>query len=160
MVMLPHKLTIINNYLTPMKKVEEYIFYRTYMAYKKKDDPALFSSVMYLIGIYFSLLMPIHSSIIDLFKGIGKNYEKGMMFVCMIIIGIYVIRKYYNPKNLKNILVQNQKKRKILPTWCYFTILPISMVIGVTLYILTSIYIIQGFSLEGIIYQKIIEILK
>ena len=130
------------------------------MAYKKKDDPALFSSSMYLIGIYFSLLMPIHSSIIDLFKGIGKNYEKGMMFGYMIIFCIFVIRYNYNKKNLNNILVQNQKKRKILPTWCYFTILPISMVIGVTLYILTSIYIIQGFGLEGIIYQKIIEILK
>jgi len=158
--MPPHKLTIINNYLTPMKKVEEYIFYRTYMAYKKKDDPALFSSSMYLIGIYFSLLMPIHSSIIDLFKGIGKNYEKGMMFVCMIIIGIYVIRKYYNPKNLNNILVQNQKKKKILPTWCYFTILPISMVVGVALYGLITSYVIKKFGLEGIIYQKIIEILK
>ena len=143
-----------------MKKIEEYIFYRTYMAYKKKDDPALFSSVMYLIGIYFSLLMPIHSSIIDLFKGIGKNYEKGMMFVCMIIIGIYVIRKYYNPKNLKNILAQNRKKKKILPTWCYFTILPISMVIGVALYGLITSFVIKKFGLEGIIYQKIIEILK
>ena len=143
-----------------MKKVEEYIFYRTYMAYKKKNDPALFSSVMYLIGIYFSLLMPIHSSIIDLFKGIGKNYEKGMMFGCMIIIGIYVIRKYYNPKNLKNILAQNRKKKKILPTWCYFTILPISMVIGVALYGLITSFVIKKFGLEGIIYQKIIEILK
>ena len=158
--MPPHKLTIINNYLTPMKKIEEYIFYRTYMAYKKKNDPALFSSVMYLIGIYFSLLMPIHSSIIDLFKGIGKNYEKGMMFVCMIIIGIYVIRKYYNPQNLKNILAQNRKKKKILPTWCYFTILPISMVIGVALYGLITSFVIKKFGLEGIIYQKIIEILK
>ena len=130
------------------------------MAYKKKNDPALFSSVMYLIGIYFSLLMPIHSSIIDLFKGIGKNYEKGMMFGCMIIIGIYVIRKYYNPKNLKNILAQNRKKKKILPTWCYFTILPISMVIGVALYGLITSFVIKKFGLEGIIYQKIIEILK
>ena len=143
-----------------MKKVEEYIFYRTYMAYKKKDDPALFSSSMYLIGIYFSLLMPIHSSIIDLFKGIGKNYEKGMMFGSMISIGIYMIRKYYNPKNLKNILAQNRKKKKILPTWFYFTILPISMVIGVALYGLTTSYVIKKFGLEGIIYQKIIEILK
>ena len=153
--MPPHKLTIINNYLTPMKKVEEYIFYRTYMAYKKKDDPELFSSSMYLIGIYFSLLMPIHSSIIDLFKGIGKNYEKGMMFGCM-IIRIYVIRKYYNPKNLKNILAQNRKKKKILPTWCYFTILPISIVVA--LYGLITSFVIKKFGLEGIILPK--EILK
>ena len=158
--MPPHKLTIINNYLTPMKKIEEYIFYRTYMAYKKKDDPALFSSLMYLTAIYIFLLMPIYGSIANLFRNNRNIYDQGIVVGSMISIGIYVIRKYYNPKNLKNILAQNQKKRKILPTWCYFTILPISMVIGVTLYILTSIYIIQGFSLEGIIYQKIIEILK
>ena len=78
----------------------------------------------------------------------------------MIIIGIYVIRKYYNPKNLKNILAQNRKKKKILPTWCYFTILPISMVIGVALYGLITSFVIKKFGLEGIIYQKIIEILK
>ena len=104
--------------------------------------------------------MPIYGSIANLFRNNRNIYDQGIVVGSMISIGIYVIRKYYNPKNLKNILAQNRKKKKILPTWCYFTILPISMVIGIALYILTSIYIIQGFSLEGIIYQKIIEILK
>ena len=158
--MPPHKLTIINNHLTPMKKVEEYIFYRTYMAYKKKNDPALFSSSMYLTTIYIFLLMPIYGSIANLFRNNRNIYDQGIVVGSMISIGIYVIRKYYNPKNLKNILAQNRKKKKILPTWCYFTILPISMVVGVALYGLTTSYVIKKFGLEGIIYQKIIEILK
>lgn len=104
--------------------------------------------------------MPIYGSIANLFRNNRNIYDQGIVVGSMISIGIYVIRKYYNPKNLKNILAQNRKKKKILPTWFYFTILPISMVIGVALYGLTTSYVIKKFGLEGIIYQKIIEILK
>lgn len=83
----------------------------------------------------------------------------GFLLYGMPYIIIRIIRKYYNQKNLNDILAQNQKK-KILPTWFYFTILPISMVIGVALYGLITSYIIKKFDLEGIIYQKIIEILN
>lgn len=143
-----------------MKKIEEYIFYRTYMAYKKKNDPALFSSSMYLTTIYIFLLMPIYGFIANLFRNNESIYHRGIVIGNIISIGIYVVRKYYNQKNLNNILAQNQKKKKILPTWLYFTILPISMVIGVALYGLITTYVIKKFDLEGIIYQKIIEILN
>ena len=143
-----------------MKKIEEYIFYRTYMVYKKKNDPALFSSSMYLTTIYIFLLMSIYGFIANLFRNNESIYHRGIVIGNIISIGIYVVRKYYNQKNLNNILAQNQKKKKILPTWLYFTILPISMVIGVALYGLITSYIIKKFDLEGIIYQKIIEILN
>jgi|GEM_PF-1087141 hypothetical protein len=142
-----------------MKKIEEYIFYRTYIAYKKKNDPALFSSVMYLCAIYMALSLFICGTFANFFRSKYHSYDKWIFIIWYAFIIIRIIRKYYNQKNLNDILAQNQKK-KILPTWFYFTILPISMVIGVALYGLITSYIIKKFDLEGIIYQKIIEILN
>ncbi|WP_111959229.1 hypothetical protein [Chryseobacterium lathyri] len=136
-----------------MKKIEENIFYRVYIAYLNKDYPATFVSCLYIAFVYMFLFAPIYGLCIDLFKGIGKNIIKFLYIIYVAVILIIIFKKYYNKVTLNNILNRNKHKKQYLPTWCYFIILPISMILGIGLYILVSIQILQRLNLEGYLYD-------
>lgn len=130
-----------------MKKIEEYIFYRVYTAYQKKDDIPLFSSVMYIIAIYMALSLFICGSIANLVKSNDFPYDKGVFIIWYSYIIIYVLRKYYNKSIRNRILNHNSLKRKLFPNWFYFLLLPLSIILGIVLYSLCYVYIIKQYNL-------------
>lgn len=136
-----------------MKKIEENIFYRTYIAYLNKDYPATFVSCLYIAFIYIFLLAPIYGLLSDLLSGIDKRTMKLLYAVYVLIILIMVFRKYYNKNIFNRVLSENKIKKTYLPTWSYFLVLPLCMILGIGSYILISVYIIQQFNLEGYLYR-------
>lgn len=136
-----------------MRKIEENIFYRVYIAYLNKDYPATFVSCLYITFIYMFLLAPIYGLCIDLFKGLDVNIVKFLYIIYVMVIFIVIFKKYYNKVTLNAILNRNKNNKQYLPTWCYFLILPVSMVFGISFYILISIQVLQRFSLEGYLYD-------
>ncbi|HCA07163.1 hypothetical protein [Chryseobacterium sp.] len=135
-----------------MKKIEENIFYRVYIAYLNKDYPATFVSCLYIALIYMFLLAPIYGLCIDLLQGLDKNIVKFIYVIYVATIILIIFKKYYKKAILKNVLDKN-KSKQYLPTWCYFLILPLSMILGVGFYVLISIQILQRFNLEGYLYK-------
>lgn len=136
-----------------MRKIEENIFYRTYIAYLNRDYPATFVSCLYITCIYIFLLTPIYGLSVKLLTGVDKNVVKLLYAIYVLIILILVFRKYYNKNIFNRVLNENKIKKRYLPTWSYFIILPLCMVLGIGSYILTSVYIIQKFNLEGYLYN-------
>jgi len=136
-----------------MRKIEENIFYRVYIVYLNKDYPATFVSCLYLTFIYMFLLAPIYGVCIDLFKGLDKNIIKFIYIIYVVVIFVMIFKKYYNKVILHAILNGNKNNKQYLPTWCYFLILPVSMIFGIGFYILISTQVLQRFSLEGYLYD-------
>lgn len=136
-----------------MKKIEENIFYRIYIAYLNKDYPATLVSCLYITLIYIFLLAPIYGLCIDLLIGINKSIIKILYTIYVLAILFFTFKKYYNKENLSKIIKENRSTKKSLPAWCYFLILPISMIFGLGSYILISIHILQKFNLEGSLYN-------
>ncbi|KXH79543.1 hypothetical protein [Chryseobacterium kwangjuense] len=136
-----------------MRKIEENIFYRVYIAYLNKDYPATFVSCLYITFIYMFLLAPIYGFCIDLLKGLDKNIIKFLYIIYVVIILILIFKKYYNKVTLQAILNGNRNNKQYLPNWCYFLILPVCMIFGIGLYILITIQVLQRFNLEGYLYS-------
>lgn len=136
-----------------MKKIEEIIFYRIYIAYLKKGDSAKFASCLYIAFIYIFLLAPIYGLLINLLKGISEGAIKFLYVIYLTAIVFIVFRKYYSKSKFEKIFSDNRIKKLFLPTWFYFFVLPLSMIYGVGLYILLSIHVLQRFNLEGMLYD-------
>jgi len=136
-----------------MKKIEENIFYRIYVIYLARDYPAKFVSSLYIAFIYIFLFAPVYGLCVDLIHGVDKLIIKFLYAFYFLLILIRIFIKYYNKVILTNVFKENKNKKIIFPNWCYFLILPLSMIFGIGLYILLSQSIMQKFNLEGYLYN-------
>ena len=135
-----------------MKKIEENIFYNIYNSYLKKDYPATFVSSLYISFIYIFLFAPIYGFVVDLLQGIDKSFIKMLYAGYVVFILFFIFKKYYNKKTLNKILKIGETQ-KYFKSWIYFLTLPLSMILGVGVYILISINIVKRFNLEGFLYN-------
>lgn len=133
-------------------KIEENIFYNIYNSYLKKDYPATFVSSLYISFIYIFLFAPIYGFVVDLLQGINKGFIKILYAGYVVLILFLIFKKYYNKKTLYTILKIGDAQ-KSFNSWVYFLMLPLSMILGVGVYILVSIYIVKRFNLEGVFYN-------
>ncbi|SDI27167.1 hypothetical protein SAMN04488062_1342 [Flavobacterium omnivorum] len=133
-----------------MIKIRDYIFYRTYEAYKKKEHPALFSSTLYLSACDLFLFSFSYGICIYLLDGIEKKYKYYIFLLYFSIVVFLNINKYYKKQKIKDLisLYQNNYLNKTISSWVFFFILPICMVVGIGFHILISI-IIKKYNLEG-----------
>lgn len=139
-----------------MIKLKNYIFYRTYIEYLKKNDPARFASSLYLSAIEFTLVLPVFGFILELFRYHNVFYGK-LIFVLLIIIIALNLKYYFNDGILKNIITSNKnnKYNKTISKWWFFCILPLSMIIGFGSHILISIHIVKEYNLQGFLYKLV-----
>lgn len=128
------------------------------MAYKEKDDIPLFSSVIYIIAIYMALSLFICGTFANLFKSKGFPYDKSIFIIWYSFIIIRILKKYYNKSIRNKILVDNSMKHKLFPNWFYFLLLPLSILLGILLYIICYVYIIDKYNLHGYLYKLIANI--
>ncbi len=135
----------------------DYVFYRTYMAYKKgKTDPPRFSSICYIIACLIGLTFPIYGFVCDLFKYESSKVDEWIYWLGIIGIVVWTFRTF-NRNHISTILYRykNNRFNKKIPTWLFFLIFPICAVIGVALYINICIHIINPLNLEGCLYRLI-----
>ena len=135
-----------------MRKIEENTFYNIYKSYLKKDYPATFVSSLYISFIYIFLFAPIYGFAVDLLHGINKNFIKILYATYVVLILFFIFKKYSNKKTLNKILKIGETQ-KHFKSWIYFLMLPLSMILGVGVYILISINIVKRFNLEGFLYN-------
>lgn len=124
-----------------MIKIRDYIFYRTYEAYKKKGHSALFSSILYLSACDLFLFSFIYGICIYLLDGIEKKYKYYIFLLYFSIVVFLNIKKYYKTQKIEDLinLYQNNYLNKTIGSWVFFFILPICMVVGIGFHILISI---------------------
>lgn len=122
----------------------DYIFFRIYRVYKVKHDPAMLNSILYLSCVLMFVLLPITGVIFEMVRKDGKI---NLLFFILYFISIlaFISVRYGNKKkvnNLYNRYSQHNLNRKI-PTYCFFLILPICIILGVSIYILILKYVIN-----------------
>jgi hypothetical protein len=129
----------------------DYVFYRVYLQYLKKNDPAKFASTLYISVIYIFLLSPLLEIIAEIFR--KKNGKIPIVLFVMYIIFILLfnfIRYFKNDKIEKmKMIFKSNKYNKQIPGWIFFFILPFFMIIGIMLVVLISKYIIEPYRLSG-----------
>ena len=137
-----------------MIRILDYIFYRTYIAYMKKNDPAEFVSPLYLWLCLFFLFLPLFAIFGDMASGDNGIYTNCVFGMYCFFVFIFVYIRYVKKDTIKEIIknFSNCSLNRTIPTWCFFLALPISMVVGVTGLILVTKYIIYPYGLTGIWY--------
>ncbi len=138
-----------------MKKIADYVFYRMYIAYLKKDDPALFTSILFISTCYFNIFLPLIGTLGNLMKK-GETHKNGyIILVYGLLIIFFVGRRYI--KNRNDILRRYSKSKynKSVPTWMIYIIFPLSIVFGIGLFIVIMKTIINPYNLTGYLYNLI-----
>ncbi len=138
-----------------MKKITDYIFYITYTAYAKKDDPALFNSVVFISCCCFFLSYPFIGTLEELMRNKDGNISGYFMLAFSLLIVFLVSKRYI--KNKEDILRIHSKSKynNQIPTWTVFIVFPICLVLGVGLYIVIMKTVIRPYNLTGYLYNLI-----
>lgn len=138
-----------------MKNFIDLIFYKTYLAYEAKNMSGRFLSCLYISFIFLFLCAPIYGFIHDLLIGIPKSAFKWLYVIYILIILGLVTRRYGKREAIFELVKKFRKhnKNKISPSWPYFLVLPISMVVGIGSYFLLYDYVIHRYELEGLLYE-------
>ena len=137
-----------------MIRILDYIFYRTYIAYMKRNDPAGFVSPLYLgICLFFSFL-PLFAIFGDMVRGDNVLYNNSFIGIYILGIFLFVYIRYSRKYKIRELIGEfsNCSLNRAIPTWCFFCVYPISIVLGVTGLILVTKYIIRPCGLTGIWY--------
>lgn len=137
-----------------MIRIFDYIFYRTYIAYLKANESGQLISPLYLGLCLFFFFIPLSSIIADMMRGDNALYFKGVVAIYCLVIFVPVYIRYMRKGKTRELIgkFSNCSLNRIIPTWCFFLVLPISVVVGVTGTILVSKYIVDPCGLTGIWY--------
>lgn len=133
----------------------DYIFYRVYWAYSKKKESAKFLSLLYMTMVFAFLFSPFALFLCELLRNPCHANDGYLLAIYLLIVLIYSYSRFF--PNKKILLInkrfdKNRYNRKI-SDWCFFLILPLSIVWGVATYSLLATFIIKPFALRGVIYN-------
>ena len=119
-------------------KIFDYIFFRVFTKYQHtKDYPYLFVSWLFITVCLSFILMFIFGLIHSLIENLPQVLKKGVYFIYLLIISFFTYKRYYLSSNFQIINRYSKNKyNKIIPDFIMFLALPLSMVIGISLYIL------------------------
>lgn len=137
-----------------MNRILDYIFYRTYIAYVKGNDPAGFISPSYLSLCLFFFFLPLFTIFGDMVRGDNDLYGNCFWGIYVLGIFLFVFIRYLRKGKISMLIGEysNCSLNRTIPTWCFFLILPISMVVGVIGIFLVTRYLIDPCGLTGIWY--------
>jgi uncharacterized membrane protein len=119
----------------------DYIFYRAYRAYKKKQGSGHFSATAYCSAICVCAFMPLYC-LFDVFLRNHQSFRKPVVvfYIILIIAGVFI--RYFRKNKLESIFqrYRHSKYNKTIATWLFFLILPLCMIFGVGLTAIIGLY--------------------
>ena len=152
-----------------MMKIFDYIFYRSYLHFKKKDDSPMFSSVAIISCIVMPLLFPFWSGFMKLIAHThihkSSNYfsqRYPVDSVCTVVVLYLLVYLAYHKRKI--IIIEkfkNSRYNKMLSDKAFFTTLVLGWwilsFIGIQLSFIVDHYIYEN-NLYGIL-DKYIQLL-
>ena len=130
-----------------MINIFDYIFYRSYLQYKKAGEPGTASGSLYIAAVLIALLPILYVEIPRLI--VGEVYNAKYLITFIFIICTYIRYKRKEKEILRR--YEHSKLNKKIPNWLIWMALPVSAVIGIALMILVDVHIVERYHLEGII---------
>lgn len=125
----------------------DFIFYKIYAYYKKKDDVPVSTAILFVFLIQFFVLLFIGISI-NLFtnNNISEKYIEKEKFILMygIVLGILFILnliRYARRRNIESIVqrFEQSKLNKKIKTWMVFMIPVVSILLTVLMVIIVKL---------------------
>ena len=128
------------------------------MAYKAKHDPAMLNSILFLSCVFMFVLLPITGVVFEILRE-GDRINPAFFILYFILILGFVTMKYGNKKKIE-ILYEKYSQHKfnrVIPTYCFFLILPICIIFGISIYVIISKYFIDLDKIRDIIYNVFVD---
>ena len=135
-----------------------YIFFRIHMAYKAKHDPAMLNSILYLSCVLMFVLLPIAGIVLEIVREGDRINPVFFILYFILILGL-VSMKYGNKKKIEVLYEEysQHKFNRVIPTYCFFLILPICIIFGISIYVIISKYFIDLDKIRDIIYNVCVD---
>ena len=135
-----------------------YIFFRIHMAYKAKHDPAMLNSILYLSCVLMFVLLPIAGIVLEIVREGDRINPVFFILYFILILGL-VTMKYGNKKKIEVLYEEysQHKFNRVIPTYCFFLILPICIIFGISIYVIISKYFIDLDKIRDIIYNVCVD---
>lgn len=135
----------------------DYIFYRVYWAYNKKRESAKFLSPLYMAMVFAFLFLPFALFLCELLRDSYHRNDGYLLSIYLLMILIYSYLRFFPNKKtwLINKKFEGNGYNNKIPDWCFFVILPLSIVWGIITYSLLVKFFIKPFALRGIIYNML-----
>ena len=128
------------------------------MAYKAKHDPAMLNSILYLSCVFMFVLLPITGVVLEIVWE-GDRINPAFFILYFILILGFVTMKYGNKKKIEVLYEKysQHKFNRVIPTYCFFLILPICIIFGISIYVIISKYFIDLDKIRDIIYNVFVD---
>ena len=128
------------------------------MAYKAKHDPAMLNSILYLSCVLMFVLLPIAGIVLEIVREGDRINPVFFILYFILILGL-VTMKYGNKKKIEVLYEEysQHKFNRVIPTYCFFLILPICIIFGISIYVIISKYFIDLDKLRDIIYNVCVD---
>ena len=135
-----------------------YIFFRIHMAYKAKHDPAMLNSILYLSCVLMFVLLLIAGIVLEIVREGDRINPVFFILYFILILGL-VTMKYGNKKKIEVLYEEysQHKFNRVIPTYCFFLILPICIIFGISIYVIISKYFIDLDKIRDIIYNVCVD---
>lgn len=128
------------------------------MAYKAKHDPAMLNSILYLSCVLMFVLLPIAGIVLEIVREGDRINPVFFILYFILILGL-VTMKYGNKKKIEVLYEEysQHKFNRVIPTYCFFLILPICIIFGISIYVIISKYFIDLDKIRDIIYNVCVD---
>ena len=128
------------------------------MAYKAKHDPAMLNSILYLSCVFMFVLLPITGVVLEIVRE-GDRINPAFFILYFILILGCVTMKYGNKKKIEVLYEKysQHKFNRVIPIYCFFLILPICIIFGISIYVIISKYFIDLDRIRDIIYNVFVD---
>lgn len=128
------------------------------MAYKAKHDPAMLNSILYLSCVFMFVLLPKTGVVLEIVRE-GDRINPAFFILYFILILGFVTMKYGNKKKIEVLYEKysQHKFNRVIPTYCFFLILPICIIFGISIYVIISKYFIDLDKIRDIIYNVFVD---
>ena len=128
------------------------------MAYKAKHDPAMLNSILYLSCVFMFVLLPKTGVVLEIVRESDRINPAFFILYFILILG-FVTMKYGNKKKIEVLYEKysQHKFNRVIPTYCFFLILPICIIFGISIYVIISKYFIDLDKIRDIIYNVFVD---
>ena len=104
------------------------------------------------------VLLPITGVVLEIVRE-GDRINPAFFILYFILILGFVTMKYGNKKKIEVLYEKysQHKFNRVIPTYCFFLILPICIIFGISIYVIISKYFIDLDKIRDIIYNVFVD---
>lgn len=126
-----------------------YIYYRMYVWYARKGDCAPVASMLFVAAVKFFLWFPLAGFVMALLDGGNKNANLAMYLIYAVLVFVHSLVRHAKKKDFIFAKYKCSRYNGSVSNWLIFCSLPLSLVGGISIYLLLYVNVIAPCDLTG-----------